>query len=199
MSQEQTRRSQRLNQITHAPHEQLDKAVKANAPFETLASYSRFLSAQYLFQQELKALYTDPQLVELIADLPERCRAEQAKADLNDLDTPVPGPLAGAVNAPSQAEALGWLFVSEGSKLGAAFLIKRAVALNLSETFGARHLGEPAGGRAEGWKRFIRILDELPFSEEQERQIDKGAIAAFERFNVLLQHAYSSAPQAEPA
>ncbi|MFJ3523722.1 biliverdin-producing heme oxygenase [Pseudomonas sp. NPDC090203] len=199
MSQDPIRRSQRLNQITHAPHEQLDKAVKANAPFETLASYSRFLTAQYLFQQELKALYTDPQLIELIADLPDRCRAEQAKADLNDLETPIPSPVAGAVHNPSQAEALGWLFVSEGSKLGAAFLIKRAVALNLSETFGARHLGEPTGGRADGWKRFIRILDDLPFSEEQERQIDKGAVAAFERFNVLLNHAYTSAAQTEPA
>lgn len=199
MSEDSIRRSQRLNQITHAPHEQLDKAVKANAPFETLASYTRFLSAQYLFQQELKALYTDPQLIELIGDLPQRCRAEQAKADLNDLDTAIPAPVAGAVDNPSQAEALGWLFVSEGSKLGAAFLIKRAVALNLSETFGARHLGEPVGGRAEGWKRFIRILDDLPFTEVQERQIDKGAVAAFERFNVLLEHAYTSAAQAEPA
>ncbi|MFJ5299638.1 biliverdin-producing heme oxygenase [Pseudomonas sp. NPDC088368] len=199
MSQDPIRRSQRLNQITHAPHEQLDRAVKANAPFDALASYTRFLSAQYLFQQELKALYTAPQLIGLIADLPERCRAEQAKADLDDLDTPLPGPVAGAVDGPSQAEALGWLFVSEGSKLGAAFLIKRATGLNLSETFGARHLSEPVGGRAEGWKRFVRILDDLPFSEEQERQIDQGAIAAFQRFNVLLNHAYTSAAEAEPA
>lgn len=199
MSDDSTRRSQRLNRITHAPHEKLDKAVKAHAPFETLASYTRFLSAQYLFQQELKALYNDPQLAVLIADLPERCRAEQAKADLHDLDAPIPLPLAGAVDALSQAEALGWLFVSEGSKLGAAFLIKRAAALNLSETFGARHLGEPEGGRAEGWKRFIRILDESPFNEEQERQLDQGAIAAFERFNALLEHAYASATEAEPA
>lgn len=199
MSQAPIRRSQRLNQITHAPHERLDKAVKANAPFETLASYVRFLSAQYLFQQELKALYTDPQLIELIADLPERCRAQQAEADLNDLESPLPRPVAGSVIHPPLAEALGWLFVSEGSKLGAAFLIKRAVALNLSETFGARHLGEPAGGRADGWKRFIRILDDLPFTEEQERQIDAGAVAAFERFNVLLEHAYTSAAEPQPA
>jgi heme oxygenase len=199
MSQEPIRRSQRLIHITHVPHQRLDKAVKAHAPFETLTSYTRFLSAQYLFQQELKALYTEPQLVTLFADLPQRCRAEQAMADLIDLDTPVPGPIAGAVSNPHMAQALGWLFVSEGSKLGAAFLIKRAAALNLSETFGARHLGEPVGGRAEGWKRFIRILDQLPLNEEQERQIDQGAIAAFERFNALLQHTYTSAGQAHPA
>ncbi|HEY0289961.1 MAG TPA: biliverdin-producing heme oxygenase [Pseudomonas sp.] len=189
-------RSQRLNQITHAPHERLDKAVKANAPFETRGSYTRFLAAQYLFQDELKTLYNDAQLIQLIPDLAQRCRAEQAKADLNDLQTPVPEPLAGALHNPSMAEALGWLFVSEGSKLGAAFLIKRAVALDLSDSFGARHLGEPVGGRADGWKRFIRTLDDLPFSAEQEQQIDKGAIAAFERFNDLLQHAYAGS--AEP-
>jgi heme oxygenase len=199
MTTEAIRRSQRLNQITHAPHEQLDKAVKAHAPFETLASYCRFLTAQYLFQAELKTLYTQPLLVELIADLPDRCRAEQAKADLRDLKAPVPDPVAGAVDAPSLAEALGWLFVSEGSKLGAAFLIKRAMALNLSDTFGARHLGEPAGGRAEGWKRFVRIIDDLPLTPEQEREIDRGAVAAFERFNVLLQHVYAPTAEAEPA
>ena len=199
MTDHAIRRSQRLNQITQAPHEQLDKAVKTNAPFETLASYSRFLSAQYLFQAELKTLYTNPLLIELIEDLPDRCRAEQAKADLLDLQADIPGPVAGAVDAPSLAEALGWLFVSEGSKLGAAFLIKRAMALNLSDTFGARHLGEPSGGRAEGWKRFIRIIDDLPLNAEQEREIDRGAVAAFERFNVLLQHAYAPASEAELA
>lgn len=199
MPHDSLRRSLRLSQITDAPHQELDKAVKAHAPFETLSSYSRFLSAQYLFQQELKPLYSDPQLIALISDLPERCRAEQAKADLNDLDTPIPEPFVGSVEQPTLAEALGWLFVSEGSKLGAAFLIKRAVSLNLSETFGARHLGEPLGGRADGWKSFVRVLDDLPFTQQQEHEINQAAVAAFDRFNVLLQHAYSSVAKAEPA
>jgi len=185
-------RSQRLNQITHEPHGKLDALVKAHAPFETQASYARFVVAQYQFQSELVALYNDAQLTALIADLPARCRAEAARADLADLDTEVPAPLAGAVKNPTQAEALGWLFVSEGSKLGAAFLIKRAVALGMNETFGARHLAEPAGGRAEGWKTFTRILDELPFTEQQEAEADKGALAAFNRFTVLLEQAYAA-------
>ncbi|MBP1144793.1 heme oxygenase [Pseudomonas sp. PvP027] len=190
-------RSQRLNQITHAPHEQLDKAVKAHAPFDTLGSYSRFVVAQYLFQTELQHLYSDSALEAIISDLPARCRAEQTRADLADLNMDLPLPLAGAVQKPSNAEALGWLFVSEGSKLGAAFLIKRAQALNLSDSFGARHLGEPAGGRAAGWKAFVRTLDELPMTAEQEAELDRGAIAAFERFNVLLQYAYADAPVAD--
>ena len=188
-------RSQRLNQITNEPHQKLDALVKAHKPFDEVANFARFVVAQYLFQSELMALYTDPALKEIVPDLPERCRAEQAKADLADLNTEVPAPVAGAVNAPSKAEALGWIFVSEGSKLGAAFLIKRAVGLGLSDTFGARHLGEPAGGRAEGWKSFIRTLDGLELTAEEEADLDKGAVAAFERFTVLLEHAYAAQPE----
>ncbi|MBD8091234.1 biliverdin-producing heme oxygenase [Pseudomonas fluorescens] len=188
-------RSQRLNQITNEPHTKLDALVKAHAPFETPANFARFVVAQYLFQSELVALYNDPELIKIVPDLAARCRADAAKLDLADLETEVPAPVAGAVKNPSKAEALGWLFVSEGSKLGAAFLIKRAVGLGLSETFGARHLGEPAGGRAEGWKSFTRTLDGLEFNAEEEAAVEKGAIDAFVRFTVLLEQAYASAPE----
>jgi heme oxygenase len=184
-------RSQRLNQITHEPHSKLDALVKAHAPFETQANFARFVVAQYLFQSELVSLYNDAELTAIVPDLPARCRAEAAKADLADLETEVPAPVAGAVKHPTKAEALGWLFVSEGSKLGAAFLIKRAVGLGLSETFGARHLGEPAGGRAEGWKRFVKALDGLVLSAQEEAELDEGAIDAFNRFTVLLEQAYT--------
>ena len=188
-------RSQRLNQITNEPHTKLDALVKAHAPFETQANFARFVVAQYLFQSELVALYNDAELIKIVPDLAERCRAEAARLDLGDLDTEVPAPVAGAVKNPSKAEALGWLFVSEGSKLGAAFLIKRAVGLGLSETFGARHLGEPAGGRAEGWKSFTRTLDALEFNAEEEAAVEKGAIDAFVRFTVLLEQAYATSPE----
>ena len=188
-------RSQRLNQITNEPHTKLDALVKAHAPFETQANFARFVMAQYLFQSELVALYNDAELIKIVPDLAARCRADAAKLDLADLETEVPEPVAGALKNPSKAQALGWLFVSEGSKLGAAFLIKRAVGLGLSETFGARHLGEPAGGRADGWKRFTRTLDGLEFSAEEEAAAEKAAVDAFVRFTVLLEQAYASAPE----
>lgn len=188
-------RSQRLNQITNEPHTRLDALVKAHAPFETQANFARFVVAQYLFQSELVGLYNDAELIAIVPDLAARCRAEAAKADLADLETGVPAPVAGAVKNPTKAEALGWLFVSEGSKLGAAFLIKRAAGLGLSETFGARHLGEPAGGRAEGWKSFVKTLDGLELTEQEEAELDRGAIAAFNRFTVLLGQAYATTPE----
>ncbi|MFV3379815.1 biliverdin-producing heme oxygenase [Pseudomonas sp. NY15354] len=187
-----TLRSQRLNQATHAPHTELDALVKSHKPFDSRESFTRFVVAQYLFQSELQALYNDPQLIAIVPDLPQRCRAEQARLDLADLDTDIPAPLPGTLQHPSLGQALGWIFVSEGSKLGAAFLIKRAVALELSDSFGARHLGEPAGGRAEGWKQFTRILDSLELSAEEDAAAERGAVAAFERFTELLKHAYAA-------
>ncbi len=100
-------RSQRLNQITNEPHAKLDALVKAHAPFETQANFARFVVAQYLFQSELVALYNDAELIAIVPDLAERCRAEAAKADLADLDTEVPAPVAGAVSA-TRAKPKPW-------------------------------------------------------------------------------------------
>jgi len=70
-----------------------------------------------------------------------RRRADRFTADLAELGgarRPRPCPIP---PARSDAEALGLLYVSEGSTLGAAFLFKEARdRLGLSETFGARNL-----------------------------------------------------------
>lgn len=185
-------RSQRLNQITHEPHSKLDDLVKSHDPFSSRERFARFVAAQYLFQYDLEKLYTDPALIELVPDLPARCRVEQARLDLADLGQPVPqGDEAIRSRSLGLGAALAWLYVSEGSKLGAAFLLKRMPALGLSETFGARHLGEPEGGRAKGWKAFVATLDTIELDAEQEREAEAAAIAAFERFVVHLERSFA--------
>lgn len=186
-------RSQRLNQAIRSPHEALDRQVMGYAPFDSLAGFGRFVVAQYGFQAELAPLYNDPRLTACLPELAARCRARHALADLADLGMEVPAPLPGAPLGLSFAESLGWLFVSEGSKLGAAFLIKRAEALGLSANNGARHLAEPPGGRAAGWKAFTQALDGLTLTEHEERLAEVGALAAFERFTLLLQAAFADA------
>lgn len=185
-------RSQRLNAITHEPHSRLDQLVKSHDPFASPERFAHFVAAQYLFQRDLQALYNDPELTRLIADLPQRCRVEQARLDLADLQRDLPqGDERIRGQAMGTGEALAWLFISEGSKLGAAFLLKRMPALGLSETFGARHLAEPEGGRAQGWKAFTAVLDSIELDAEQERQAEVAAIAAFERFTEHLERCFA--------
>lgn len=185
-------RSQRLNAITHEPHSRLDAQVKSHEPFASRERFAHFVAAQYLFQRDLQNLYQDPRLVALIPDLPQRCRVEQSRLDLADLHRPLPEGDDSIRNRRMElGEALAWLFVSEGSKLGAAFLLKRMPALGLSESFGARHLGEPEGGRAQGWKAFTAVLDSVELDAEQEHLAEAAAIAAFERFNQHLERCFA--------
>ncbi|MCY1272130.1 Heme oxygenase [compost metagenome] len=185
-------RSQRLNQLTHQPHSRLDALVKSQDPFASRERFARFVAAQCLFQYDLEKLYADAVLGKLIPDLAQRCRLEQTRLDLADLGHPVPqGDESIRAQAHGVGAALGWLFVSEGSKLGAAFLLKRMPALGLSETFGARHLGEPEGGRAQGWKRFVAVVDDIALDAEQERLAEAAAIAAFERFVAHLERCFA--------
>ncbi len=185
-------RSQRLNQITYEPHSRLDNLVKSHDPFASPERFAHFVAAQYLFQRDLQNLYNDPALIELVPDLPQRCRVQHTVLDLADLKRALPeGDERIRNRQMGLGEALAWLFVSEGSKLGAAFLLKRMPALGLSETFGARHLGEPEGGRAQGWKAFTAVLDSVELDAEQERLAEAAAIAAFERFTEHLERCFA--------
>ncbi len=83
--------------------------------------------------------------------------------------------------------ALGWLYVSEGSNLGAAILSREAVKLGLSDSFGARHLSAHPEGRGSHWQRFIAALDALELSEEEDRRVIEGANAAFGRVQSLAE------------
>lgn len=185
-------RSQRLNQLTHQPHDRLEALVKGHEPFASRENFARFVAAQYLFQYDLQNLYNDPRLAQLVDDLPARCRVEAARLDLADFGMPVP---AGDESIRGRdmgvGAALAWIFASEGSKLGAEFLFRKAAALQLDETFGARHLAEPVGGRAQGWKRFVKVLDGVELDAEQERLAEAAAIEAFERFTVHLERCFA--------
>ena len=152
MTERPALRSQRLNQITHAPHTELDALVKAHAPFDSRENFARFVVAQYLFQSELKALYNDPQLIAIVPDLAERCRAEQARLDLADLDTEVPGAVPGAVQNPSLGEAMGWIFGGRAEGWKQFTRILDGLALSAEEEAAAER------GAVAAFDRFTELL-----------------------------------------
>ena len=86
-------RTQRLKAATHATHDALDQRIMAYRPFSSHAHYRRFLQAQYLFLRDADALYDNPGLAALFADLAERRRQHLIAADLDDLGCPLPAPV----------------------------------------------------------------------------------------------------------
>lgn len=192
-------RAKRLKSDSHQVHDSLDKAIMAAEPFADRQRYIRFLQVQHAFHRDIAALYEAPALTALIPDLPQRRREAEVQADLADLDAapleadgPPPFRPEQAVDVPT---ALGWLYVAEGSNLGAAFLLKAAAALDLSEDFGARHLAAAPEGRANAWRAFTARLDAPAFSPEEEERLSQGARAAFHRVRGLVDAAfYADAP-----
>ena len=119
-------------------------------------------------------------------DLAARSRLGAVAAGLADLGIVPPQAEGGSVATVGDHAALGWLFVSEGSTLGAAILLKRAEALGLSDTFGARYLAAAPEGRARHWKAFVEALDGLDLTPAQDAEVTAGADAAFRRFAALI-------------
>jgi heme oxygenase len=181
-------RSAALRAATHSTHDRIDTAIMAARPFDNVENYSRFLRVQYAFHRDVSPLYRDAKLAALIPDLISRSRVEQVAADAADLGALLPekiekSPATEGIELP---EALGWLYVVEGSNLGAAFLFKAALKMGLSQDHGARHLAEAPEGRAAQWRGFKSALDAVVLTEAEEARCITGAEAAFARVRDLI-------------
>jgi heme oxygenase len=175
-------RSQQLKAATHSTHDSLDKRVMAADIFASRDSFTRFLRVQYRFHRDIDALYAHQGLLALIPDLAERRRLPKIASDLQDLGSDVPVHSTPLVDANiSLPNALGWLYVAEGSNLGGTVLFKLARdRLQLHADFGARHLAAHADGAARHWRSFTAALDAAPLAAEQEALVVEGAREAFQ-------------------
>ncbi|MCI5074047.1 biliverdin-producing heme oxygenase [Oricola sp.] len=187
-------RVKRFKAETHSAHERLDNAIMAREPFSSRERYAGFLRVQYLFHRDIDALYRHPVLKSVLPDLDGRRRMSLVAQDLTDLGAAVPvSPARPAFDLDEPADiptALGWLYVAEGSNLGAAFLLKAAAKLGLSETFGARHLAGAPEGRGLHWRTFTSALDEYPLDPDGDERAVAGAVAAFARVSDYVRLAY---------
>jgi len=181
-------RAKRLKAATHAAHDRLDTRIMAADPFGSRERYGQFVVVQYAFHRDIDALYDNAVLDRLLPDLAGRRRLGLIRQDLAGLEINVP--IADALPAFGREadipSALGWLYVAEGSNLGAAFLLKEAQKLGLSETFGAQHLAGAPEGRGLHWRTFTAALDAAQLSEDEEQRAIVGATAAFARVHGLV-------------
>jgi heme oxygenase len=192
-------RTRRLKAATGALHERLDAAMMAGEPFASRARYGLFLDVQHAFHRDVDAFYADARLAALLPGLAERRRLPAIERDLADLGLPVPRSAPAIGPGADVATALGWLYVAEGSNLGAAFLIKEARKLGLSESFGARHLAAAPDGRGLSWRSFTEALDAVALDPAGEIRAAEGASAAFRRVQGLVDRVFGAVAPATPA
>lgn len=187
-------RAQNLKAATADVHDNVDKSIMAHDPFANKQSYLAFLSLQYYFLKDVSALYEHRELSELINDLPSRRRLGMLEQDFADLAAELPRAfLAPEISDSTDfATALGWLYVVEGSKVGAAMLGKQAQAkLPVSADNGARYLAGPGAGRGSAWRELVNVIDSIELNDAQENALINGARQAFSRFQTFQAHVYS--------
>lgn len=185
-------RSQRLKAATAAIHDRLDARIMALDPFASRERYVRFLRAQQAFHDALAPLYASPALRAELPDLAERARSAAIAVDLDDIGlAPPPVPDAPPVEPVDMSTSLGWLYVAEGSSLGAAFLLKASQKIGLDTDHGARHLAGHPDGRAAHWRRFTARIDAIEMTEAEEERMFAAARDAFARFRELTEMAFA--------
>ena len=189
-------RAKHLKDATHSVHDSLDRRIMALDPFSSRDRYGLFVQVQHGFHRDIDALYGDAPLGALVADLMQRRRLGLIERDLGDLQIEVPHYDKPAVFGDGRTvdlpTALGWLYVAEGSNLGAAILLKHAARLDLSTAFGARHLAGSPQGRARHWRQFVAGLNAIVLSDEDEIRVVDGAKDAFDRVSGLVEDVFAS-------
>lgn len=195
VSEQEPSRTKRLRAATRSAHENIDNRIMAAQPFASAENYVRFLVMQFWFHKAVDPLFRDARLADMLPDLEGRRRFDLIVADFADLGLPVPVLMDDAepVTIPGDiATALGWLYVVEGSNLGAAVLLKEAAKLGFSDRFGARHLAGHPAGRGLHWRTFNAALDAVDLSAEEEVASIAGAQTAFRLVHDLADRNFSS-------
>ena len=144
------------------------------------AGYAQFLmsSARALLPAE-QAL-TDGQVSTILPDWPMRSRSLALRHDLSVLSLPEPEMLP-APRIEGTAFLFGMLYVLEGSRLGAQWLLRQAsVSLSPAVRTATRYLAHGQGLRL--WATFLERLEASQPVRDEPRQAAAGACAAFELF-----------------
>lgn len=184
-------RMSQLKRTTAEVHDSLDNKIMAQSPFASKENYGDFLRFQYLLLNHVEPIYKSQPLTSFFDDLASRNRSEAVALDLHDLDMQAES-LAQQIKLDdlTLAQAVGWLYVIEGSKLGAAMLAKEVTQLGLDADFGARFLAGPGNGRGSQWREFMKSVEALELKDDEELQLYQGAKDAFAVAHQLLDVVY---------
>ncbi|CCE00246.1 putative heme oxygenase [Bradyrhizobium sp. STM 3809] len=173
----------RLKAATAPAHHALDERL-GRLDLTTTAHYRRFLQASAAALLPLEQMLDDAGVADIIGDWSSRRRTDAVRADLAALDGTI-APLDLAAQTFDRPFALGTLYVLEGSRLGAAYLLRVvSAAADPRVRRATRYLRHGAGQGL--WSSFLSQLAREPLTPEDEGRVIAGAHAAFAMFALAM-------------
>lgn len=169
---------ERLRDATAAAHRELDAQLSA-FDLTVFSGYRRFLQASAGALLPLEAALVEAGVANMFRDWPERSRSAAIAADLGRLGSAAQSTVSVPPLTPSGV--LGTMYVLEGSRLGAKFLLKTIAAagdLRIGEA--TAYLSHGAGQRL--WQSFLaKLASEDSCDEDEAIEAARVAFAAFEQ------------------
>lgn len=172
--------STKIKEVTKAAHQEVEKKVVLRIKsIRSEADYADLLKHFYAYfnaVEQAVAPYITPAV---LPDLAERRNSSYIKADIEALGESVTGlPLAIAPEIGSIAQALGALYVLEGSIMGGPYIVQMLQKGGLTRGFSFFNgYGENSGQK---WAAFTQVLNTIDQNEEE--QALNSADETFTRF-----------------
>lgn len=143
------------------------------------SGYRRFLQASAGALLPLEAALVEAGVARIFPDWPERARSAAIAADLDRLGREAHATVS--VSPLTSSGVIGTMYVLEGSRLGAKFLLKTiADAADPRIGEATAYLSHGAGQRL--WQSFLaRLAGEEPCDEDEAIAAARNAFAAFEQ------------------
>ncbi len=173
-----------LKKETAQYHDDIEQRLESNKLFDgtfTQDNYYKMLVVNHQFIQslepEIKALLTVSDLAFLSKiNLNKLALLEK---DLHELNLPI-NPTEKLNLLANREEALGALYVIEGSMLGGMVIAKQLKKYPDLEQTGFNYFGHYGQDIGPIWKSFVAYLNENLITEEQQQQTLNGAIKAYQ-------------------
>jgi heme oxygenase (biliverdin-IX-beta and delta-forming) len=173
---------EQLRMSTAAAHRSLD-ARAGSFELTSLAGYRRFLEASAAALLPLETGLESSGIARLFADWPQRSRTAAITADLGDIGGAV-NPLP-AMAPMSHLDMLGTMYVLEGSRLGARYLLRTVAGSDEPQIVTAtRYLRHGQG--VPLWRTFLERLEREPMTAVGELETVAAAQRAFAMFATAM-------------
>jgi len=174
--------STKIKEATKTPHQEVEKKVVLRIKaIRSEADYADLLKHFYAYFNAVEQAIAPYITTSILPDLAERRNASYIKADIEALEGTVdelPFALAPEINNPLQA--LGALYVLEGSIMGGPYIVQMLQKGGLTKGFSFfSGYGEASGQK---WGAFTAVLNALPQNELEEAQALEAAHETFARF-----------------
>ncbi len=183
---------ERLRLVTRPAHERLEGHVNLEGLMTSLEAYRGVLEQLLRIYRPIEASLEKLDLAQLGIGYEERRKAGWLEADLKDLGHTADslGSLPSVAGLPlpqDPVEALGVLYVLEGSSLGGQLIVRNlAPKLNIGPRWAGRFYNGYGKNTGAMWQAFVAVLNAAGAEPDTARRIEDAALVTFAAFEKHL-------------